>query len=71
MAQETSIQHRVLHPSHDVTRLEGEFDRVFRSETLAGLKRSTIGRLVSLSVIAILLFYLMPIPVVFYYHIRS
>lgn len=69
MAQDTSIQHRVPHPSHESTRLEGEFDRAFRIETLAGLKRSTLGRLISLSVIAILLWYLMPMPVVFYYHI--
>ena len=47
--------------------LKLEFEDVFRNEALAGLKLATWGRLVSLAVIAVLVFFLMPIPILYYY----
>lgn len=71
MAKETGTTTRRPDSRHNFARLEGgfDFDKVFRRETLSGLKLATIGRLVSLSVVAILLCFLMPIQFVYYYHI--
>ncbi len=73
MARETSTKTRQPDPQHNPARLEDgfdfDFDKVFRRETLSGLKLATIGRLVSLSVVAILLCFLMPIRIVYYYHV--
>ncbi len=43
-------------------------DTTFRDEELEGLRLATRGRVISLSVVAVLLFLLAPPPEVFYYH---
>ncbi|MEE8271649.1 MAG: adenylate/guanylate cyclase domain-containing protein, partial [Alphaproteobacteria bacterium] len=43
-------------------------DTVFRAEELDGLRLATRGRIVSLAVVALLLFFLAPAPEVYYFH---
>ena len=54
-----------------IARREGSpetMDETFRAEELDGLRLATRGRIVSLSIVAVLLFFLAPPPEVFYYH---
>ena len=44
------------------------YEATFRAEELDGLRLATRGRIISLSVVAVLLFFLAPPPEVFYYH---
>ena len=52
---------QVEHPSETLR-------ETFREEELDGLRLATRGRIVSLSIVAVLLFFLAPPPEVFYYH---
>ena len=42
-------------------------ERAFRAEGLAGLKLATMVRMVALATVAVMLFYIVPVPMVFYY----
>ncbi len=45
------------------------FDHLFQAVTLDGIKLATQGRLISLTVVALLLLYLVPFPAVIYYEV--
>jgi len=69
MATWTHTQESGSEARHDRAYVQHEFDDAFRNETLSGLQLATRGRLVSLAVVAVLLFYLVHRPAVYYYHI--
>ncbi len=46
-------------------------EETFRAEELDGLRLATRGRIISLSAVAALLFFLAPPPEVYFYHARS